>query len=375
MAEKRDYYEVLGVERQAGEDDIKKAYRQLARQYHPDVTKEDPKVAEERFKEISEAYEVLMDKQKRDLYDKYGHAGVNSQFQGGGFNWNDFTHQGDVRDIFGDMGFGSGNIFDMFFGGGRSRGPRQGQSLRYDLDISLEEAAEGINKELTLPLTVKCDACGGTGSKSRKEEVCQQCQGKGQVQRVERRGYSQFISVGACPKCGGSGKDIKDPCPECDGGWTRKRQKISLDIPKGVDTGMRLRVAGAGEPSPDGGGPPGDLFVVVNIREHKIFQRDGADLYATQEISFPEAALGATMEVPTLDGKKVEMNIPAGTQPGEVQRLKGLGMPRMEGYGKGDLYIRLKLVVPKKLTAEQKDLLRKFDGGDGSKKRLFGRGK
>jgi molecular chaperone DnaJ len=374
MAEKRDYYEVLGVERQAGEEEIKKAYRQLARQYHPDVTKEDPKVAEERFKEISEAYEVLMDKPKRELYDKYGHAGVNSQFQGGGFNWNDFTHQGDVRDIFGDAGFGSGNIFDMFFGGGRSRGPHQGQSLRYDLDITLEEAGEGLKKELTLPLTVKCDACGGTGSKSRKEEVCQQCGGKGQVQRVERRGYSQFISVGACPKCGGSGKDIKDPCPECDGGWTRKRQKISLDIPKGVDTGMRLRVAGAGEPSPDGG-PPGDLFVVINVKDHKIFQREGADLYATQELSFPEAALGATIEVPTLDGKKVEMTVPAGTQPGEMQRLKGLGMPRMEGYGKGDLYIRLKLVVPKKLTAEQKELLRKFDGGDGSKKKLFGRSK
>lgn len=374
MAEKRDYYEVLGVERQAGEEEIKKAYRQLARQYHPDVTKEDPKVAEERFKEISEAYEVLMDKPKRELYDKYGHAGVNSQFQGGGFNWNDFTHQGDVRDIFGDAGFGSGNIFDMFFGGGRSRGPHQGQSLRYDLDITLEEAGEGLKKELTLPLTVKCDACGGTGSKSRKEEVCQQCGGKGQVQRVERRGYSQFISVGACPKCGGSGKDIKDPCPECDGGWTRKRQKISLDIPKGVDTGMRLRVAGAGEPSPDGG-PPGDLFVVINVKDHKIFQREGADLYATQELSFPEAAMGATIEVPTLDGKKVEMTVPAGTQPGEMQRLKGLGMPRMEGYGKGDLYIRLKLVVPKKLTAEQKELLRKFDGGDGSKKKLFGRSK
>ena len=232
MAEKRDYYEVLGVDRKAGEEDIKKAYRQLARQYHPDVTKEDPKVAEERFKEISEAYEVLMDKPKRDLYDKYGHAGVNSQFQGGGFNWNDFTHQGDVRDIFGDSGFG-GNIFDMFFGGGRSRGPHQGQSLRYDLEMTLEEAAEGVKKELTLPLTVKCDVCGGTGSKSRKEEVCAQCGGKGQVQRVERRGYSQFVSVGACPKCGGTGKDIKDPCPECDGGWTRKRQKISLDIPKG----------------------------------------------------------------------------------------------------------------------------------------------
>ena len=374
MAEKRDYYEVLGVDRQAGEEEIKKAYRQLARQYHPDVSKEDPKVAEERFKEISEAYEVLMDKPKRELYDKYGHAGVNSQFQGGGFNWNDFTHQGDIRDIFGDGGFGGGNIFDMFFGGGRSRGPHQGQSLRYDLDITLEEAATGLKKDLTLPLTVKCDVCAGTGSKSRKEEVCQQCNGKGQVQRVERRGYSQFISVGACPKCGGSGKDIKDPCPDCDGGWTRKRQKISLDIPKGVDTGMRLRVSGAGEPSPDGG-PPGDLFVVVNVKEHKLFQRDGSDLYATQEINFQEAALGATLEVPTLEGKTAEVSIPAGTQPGEVQRLKGLGMPRMEGHGKGDLYIRLKLVVPKKLTAEQKELLRKFDGGDGSKKKLFGRGK
>ncbi len=374
MAEKRDYYEVLGVDRQAGEDEIKKAYRQLARQYHPDVTKEDPKVAEERFKEISEAYEVLMDKQKRDLYDQYGHAGVNSQFQGGGFNWNDFTHQGDIRDIFGDMGFGGGNIFGMFFGGGgRSRGPRQGQSLRYDLEITLEEAFEGVKKDLTLPLTVKCDACGGTGSKSRKEEVCAQCGGKGQVQRVERRGYSQFISVGACPKCGGSGKDIKDPCPECDGGWTRKRQKISLDIPKGVDSGMRLRVAGAGEPSPDGG-PPGDLFVVVALKDHRVFQRDGPDLYLTHEIGFPEAALGASLEIPTLEGKKAEMSVPAGTQPGEVQRLKGLGMPRMDGHGRGDLYVRLKLVVPKRLTAEQKELLRKFDG-DGPKKRIFGRGK
>ncbi|HQM66463.1 MAG TPA: molecular chaperone DnaJ [Methanomassiliicoccales archaeon] len=374
MAEKRDYYEVLGVDRTASEEEIKKAYRQLARQYHPDVTKEDPKVAEERFKEISEAYEVLMDKQKRDLYDKYGHAGVNSQFQGGGFNWTDFTHQGDIRDIFGDLGFGGGSIFDMFFGGGRSRGPHQGQSLRYDLEITLEEAAEGVKKELTLPLTVKCEACGGTGSKSRREEVCPQCGGKGQVQRVERRGYSQFISLTACPRCRGSGKDIRDPCPECDGGWTRKRQKISLDIPKGVDSGMRLRVAGAGEPSPDGG-PPGDLYVVVTVRDHDIFQRDGADLYLTQEISFPEAALGATIEVPTLDGKKAELVIPPGTQPGEVQRLKGLGMPKMDGHGRGDLYVRLKLVVPKRLTSEQKELLRKFEGGDGSKKRIFSRGR
>ncbi len=374
MAEKRDYYEVLGVDRKASEDEIKKAYRQLARQYHPDVTKEDPKMAEERFKDISEAYEVLMDKGKRDLFDKYGHAGVNSQFQGGGFNWNDFTHQGDINDIFGDGAYGN-NIFDMFFGGGRSRGPHQGQSLRYDIEITLEEAADGVKREITLPLTVKCEVCAGTGSKSKKEEICSQCGGKGQVQRVERRGYSQFVSIGACPKCRGSGKDIKDPCPECDGGWTRKRQKISLDVPKGVDTGMRLRVAGAGEPSPDGG-PPGDLFVVINVKEHKIFQRDGADLYLTQEISFPEAALGATVEVPTLKKEKAELNIPAGTQPGEVQRMKGLGMPRMDGHGRGDQYIRLKLVVPKKLTAEQKELLQRFDGVEvGTKKRVFGRGK
>jgi molecular chaperone DnaJ len=374
MAEKRDYYEVLGVDRKAGDEEIKKAYRQLARQYHPDVTKEDPKVAEGRFKEMSEAYEVLMDKGKRDLFDKYGHAGVNSQFQGGGFNWNDFTHQGDINDIFGDSAFGN-NIFDMFFGGGRSRGPQQGQSLRYDIEITLEEAADGVKREITLPLTVKCDVCAGTGSKSKKEEICAQCGGKGQVQRVERRGYSQFVSIGACPKCRGTGKNIKDPCPECDGGWTRKRQKISLDVPKGVDTGMRLRVAGAGEPSPDGG-PPGDLFVVIKVKDHKVFQRDGTDLYMTQEISFPEAALGATVEVPTLKKEKAELNIPAGTQPGEVQRMKGLGMPRMDGHGRGDQYVRLKLVVPKKLTAEQKELLQRFDGVEvGTKKRVFGRGK
>ncbi|MBN1110314.1 MAG: molecular chaperone DnaJ [Methanomassiliicoccales archaeon] len=374
MAEKRDYYEVLGVDRRAGEEDIKKAYRQLARQYHPDVTKEDPKMAEERFKEISEAYEVLMDPEKKQLYDKYGHAGVNSQFQGGGFNWSDFTHQSDLRDIFGDMGFG-GSIFDMFFGGGRTRGPHQGQSLRYDLDITLEEAAEGLNKKITLPLTVKCEACGGTGSKSGKEEVCPQCRGTGQVQKVERRGYSQFISIGPCPHCKGTGKDIKDPCPECDGeGWVRKRKTISLDIPKGADTGMRLRVKGAGEPSPDGG-QPGDLFVVVNVRPHKLFQREGADLKMVKEISFPEAALGATIEVPTLDKKTAELKVPPGTQPGEVFKLKGLGMPRIDGRGQGDLLVHLKLVVPKRLSAEQKELLRRFEGSDTGKKGLFGRGK
>ena len=372
MAEKRDYYEVLSVDRKASEEEIKKAYRQLARQYHPDVTKEDPKVAEERFKEISEAYEVLMDKEKRELFDKYGHAGVNSQFQGGGFNWNDFTHQGDVRDIFGDQG-GYGNIFDMFFGGGRSRGPHQGQSLRYDLEITLEEAADGIKKELTLPLTVKCDVCAGTGSKSKKEEVCTHCGGKGQVQRVERRGYSQFVSIGACPKCHGSGKDIKDPCPECDDGWTRKRQKIAIDIPKGVDTGMRLRVGGAGEPSPDRG-PPGDLFVVIHVKKHKLFERDGADLLIEQEISFPEAALGAEMEVPTLKAK-AKLNIPSGTQPDTVFKLKGEGLPRVDGHGKGDQYIKVKMSVPKKLTGEQKDLLRRFGEIGPGKKSVFGRGK
>jgi len=372
MADKRDYYEVLGIPRTASEDDIKKAYRQLARQYHPDVTKEDPKVAEEKFKEISEAYEVLIDGEKRKLYDKYGHAGVSQQFQDGNFNWQDFSHADDVRDIFGNGGFG-GDLFDMLFGGGRSRGPRQGSHLRYDVEIELEDAARGIDQEIKVPITTKCDRCNGTGSKSKKSTQCEQCGGRGQVQRVERRGMMQSINIVTCPKCHGQGKIVTDPCPECDGiGSVRRPRTIKITIPKGVDSGMTFRVPGAGEPSRSGG-PPGDLLVFVRVKDHDVFKRDGPNLFVEVPISFVDAAMGAELEVPTLFGK-ASLSIPAGTQTDTVFKLKGQGLDVIEGRGKGDEYVQVKIKVPKKLSSEQKDLLRKFaDLEEDSKKGIFGK--
>ena len=244
--EKRDYYEVLGVQRGASADEIRKAYRKLARQYHPDVTKEDPKVAEERFKEISEAYEVLADEKKRSLYDQYGHAGVSSQFQNGNFNWNDFSHFGDIRDIFGDLG-GFGSIFDMFFGGGGRQQRTGGRDMRMDVDITLEEAFSGTRKRITVPKFERCDACKGTGAKEGKVVTCSQCGGTGQTRRAQTRGFAQFVSVGPCPSCRGTGRDPGSSCPECDGqGINQRTSQIELDIPKGVDTGNRLRIAGGG---------------------------------------------------------------------------------------------------------------------------------
>jgi molecular chaperone DnaJ len=377
MAEKRDYYAVLGIPKTASLDDIKKAYRELARKYHPDVTKEDPKVAEERFKEISEAYEVLVDDDKRKMYDQFGHAGVSQQFGPGGFQWSDFTHQGDIRDIFGDLGdFGfGGSLFDMFFGrgiGGRNRGPHQGQSLRYDLEISLEEAAAGGEREIEIPRSVECDACHGTGAKDGKVATCPNCGGRGQISNVQRRGYSQFVTVTACPRCGGSGKLAEARCPKCGGrGVLIKHSKIAMDIPKGAESGMKLRFAGAGDASPDGG-PPGDLFVVVHVREHEAFKRDGSDLWIEWPVSFSQAALGADIEVPTIEGKAV-LSVPPGTQGSAVLRMKGNGLPRLDGRGKGDQYVRVQIRVPKKLSAEQKQLLKRFEELDASRKGLFDR--
>ena len=377
MADKKDYYETLGVAKGASADDIKSSYRKLAKQYHPDVTKEDSAHAEERFKEISEAYEVLADADKRKLYDQYGHAGVSGQFsEEGNFSWQDFSHKQDLNDIFGDMsGSPFGNIFEAFFGGGgQQRGPRQGQHLRMDIEIDLEDAAKGVKKEITVPTSMRCDQCHGTGSKDGKNHTCPTCGGKGQVQRVVRQGNSQFVTVGNCPKCGGKGNLIENPCPKCDGeGYIRKPQKIEFEIPKGVDTGMRLRVAGAGERSPNGG-PPGDLYMVIHVAEHEVFKREGADLLIDQEISFPEAAMGAEIEVPTLFGA-AKLTIPQGTQPGTDFKLKGAGLDRIESRGKGDLFVRVHLKVPKKLSAEQKELLTKFSELDGQKKGFFHRHK
>ena len=362
MADKKDYYETLGVAKDASADDIKSSYRKLAKQYHPDVTKEDSAHAEERFKEISEAYEVLMDPEKRKLYDNYGRAGVAGQFsEEDKFSWQDFSHGQDLNDIFGDMsGSEFGNLFE-FFSGGQKRGPRPGQNLRLDIEISLEDAARGVKREIAAPMSIKCDQCNGVGSSDGKSHKCKTCGGKGQVQRVHRQGGGQNISIDTCPKCGGSGRSIDRPCPKCNGAkYVHKPQKIEITIPKGVDTGMQLRVPGAGEISPNGG-PPGNLFIVIHVRDHPIFKRVGADLLLVQDISFPDAALGGEIKVPTLFGS-AKLTLPEGTQTGTEFRLRGAGLDRPDTRGKGDLVVRVRLKVPRNLSSEQKEELRRLDG-------------
>lgn len=354
----RDYYEVLGVPKTATPEEVKKAYRKLAMQYHPDVTKEDRKVAEEKFKEVSEAYEVLADEKKRKLYDQYGHAGVSSQFQDGSFNWSDFSHYGDLRDIFGGMGGGGfGSIFDMFFGGQQAR--QGGRDLRTDVEISLEEAFKGTKRRITVPKFENCPKCSGTGAKDGKAVTCPDCGGAGQVRRVQSRGFSQFVSIGPCPKCRGTGRSSSSLCPECEGrGKNQRTSHIDLEIPKGVESGSRLRIAGAGEMGGPGE-PPGDLFVVVHVKEHKMYKREGPNLFMDVAVTYPMITLGGELDVPTLDGT-AKVTVPQSTQPDTVFRLRGSGMPILRSQGQGDLYIRLKVRVPEKLSNEQKDLLKRL---------------
>ena len=365
MAEKRDYYEVLGVGKNAAKDEIKKAYRKLAREYHPDVSKLERKVAEEKFKELSEAYEVLVDDEKKKLYDAYGHAGVQSTFRGGGFDWSDFTHFSDIEDLFSGLsGFGfSDSIFSQFFGGSSRRaraGPAQGASLRYDLEITLEEAYRGAEKKVNLPHAVPCEECKGTGSADGKLENCDTCGGSGQVRRSQSRGFAQYVTISACPKCRGTGTKNTNPCKTCKGsGQTQKTSKIEITIPKGADSGMRLRVRGAGESGPRGG-PPGDLFVILHLAPHKYFVRDGNDLLIEIPITISQAVLGDEVKIPTMDGNAM-LTIPPSTQSGTIFRLRGRGMPDPRGYGNGDILARVVISVPKRLTKEQKSLLKQLD--------------
>jgi molecular chaperone DnaJ len=375
--DKRDYYEVLGIERGATTDEVKKAYRKLARQYHPDVTKEDPKEAEEKFKEVSEAYEVLVDDSKRKMYDAYGHSGVSGQFSGGDFDWSDFSHFGDLRDIFGDMGFGFGNsIFDLFFGGmgggHQANRPMKGESLRYDVEITLEDAYTGMTQEARIPTWVNCEECKGTGAFGGETMTCPTCGGRGQVSTTQRRGYSQFVSIQVCPRCGGKGQVAEKVCTKCDGrGKFRKTSTIKIEIPAGVDNGMRLRIPGAGNPGSNGG-PPGDLFVVVHVKEHELFRRDGPNIYIDWPVCFTDATLGGEEEVPTLGGK-AKLKIPGGTQGDTVFRLKGSGMPIPNGRGNGDEYVRVKIKVPEKLSKEQRELLEQFAKVEPKHKGFFER--
>jgi molecular chaperone DnaJ len=355
---KRDYYEILGLPRGAGDEEIKKAYRKLAVKFHPDKNPGD-KAAEEKFKELSEAYEVLNDPQKRAAYDQYGHAAFDARrraSRGDGFG--DFHDPFDIfREVFNQQGGGS--IFDdLFGGGGRANpgGPQRGADLRYDLEISFDEAARGSEKEITVTKLDACDACGGTGAeKGAHYQTCPTCGGRGQV--ISSRGI--FSIAQTCPRCEGAGRTIDKPCRTCHGSGQRERtSKITLRVPAGVDNGSRLRSSGNGEAGKRGG-PPGDLYVIIHVKAHEIFHRDGDDLLCDVPISFTIAALGGEIEVPTLEGK-AQIKIPAGTQTGSVFRLRGKGIRNVHGHGHGDLHAHVTVEVPARLNAEQRAKLKEF---------------
>ena len=360
----RDYYEVLGVSKDASQEEIKKAYRSLAKKYHPDVSTEPKEVAEAKFKEISEAYEILSDEEQRKIYDQYGFDGIKGNFGQDGFTWDDFTRADDISDIFGDI-FGS-----MFGGSRRSRSrnsAQQGESLRYDLELTLEEALAGKKANLDIPRSVVCPGCNGNGGKNGNATVCQTCKGQGQVQRVMQSPFGQMVSVGDCPDCRGRGTVFEERCPQCRGtGRVNKEAKISLNIPKGIEDGMRLRVTGEGNAGINGG-PAGDLYVQIHIKEHKLFDRDGNNLWTSISTSYPKLVLGGEETVETLDGDKVVLKIPSGTEVGTVLRIPGKGMPKLNSSSRGDLMVRVAVTVPKKVSPEERELLQKLDAAAGSK--------
>jgi molecular chaperone DnaJ len=346
--EKRDYYEVLGVGREADEGTIKSAYRKLAHQFHPDKNSGD-QAAEERFKEVSEAYGVLSDPEKRARYDRFGHTNGANPFEGFGFGG---AGAATINEIFGD-------IFGEVFGGGgrRPRGRPRGSDLRYHLEISFEQAAFGTTARIDIPRPRRCEACKGSGAKpGTQPRACGTCRGAGEV-----RVSTGFITMArTCPACGGEGRVVVDKCEACAGaGMTREQATVEVKVPPGVDTGTRLKLSGEGEPAPGAGGQPGDLYVVVQVREHPIFHRQDQDVVCEMPISFAQAALGAHIDVPTLDGP-ARMKIPAGTQSGKVFRMRGKGIPVLGGSGRGDQHVQVVVETPTHLTKEQRELLERF---------------
>ena len=376
MAEKRDYYEVLGVDKNSEKKDIKKAYRKLAMKYHPDVS-EDPDSAD-KFKEISEAYAILSDEEKRSTYDQYGHAGM------GGFSQEDIYNNINFEDIFkGFSGFGGNsggsggfeNIFDLFgFGGGSRNGPRPGDDLAFNLNITLEEAAQGLEKDIDVSHEKICSHCHGSKAEpGTNPRTCPTCGGSGQVRHISNTPLGQFATIRPCNTCHGEGKIIETPCNKCRGkGIVREKSTVHIKIPPGVEDGNRIRVHGEGNAG-ERGGPPGDLYIMIGVKEHDLFKRDGSDLIYHMPISFVQASLGDTVEVPTLDNA-VDLKIPAGTQSGTSFRMKGHGMPHMRWGGKGNLFVKVKVVTPKNLNSKQKELLREFASVSGDEIYTEGKG-
>jgi molecular chaperone DnaJ len=362
VPDKKDYYEILGLPRDASKEDIKKAYRKLALKFHPDKNKAPE--AEERFKEISEAYGVLYDDQKRKMYDAYGHSGIDQQY-----SQEDIFRGVDFGDIFRGMGvdtgggFGFEDIFSQFFGGGRGQ-PMQrqrGSDLRYDIEINLEDAFKGLTTEIQIPRTELCPTCQGSGAAPGTSPItCPQCKGTGQIRNTRRTAFGIFTQVNVCPKCRGRGTIVEKPCPTCRGAGTVQRTRtIELKIPKGIDEGSQMRLAGEGE-APGKGLPAGDLYVVVHVRPDPRYERRGEDLYMTLKVGFPKLALGGTTTIETLHGRE-SLKVPAGTESGSIVRLKGRGMPHVRHGGYGDLFIIVQGTVPKKLNKRSKLLLEELE--------------
>lgn len=353
MAIKKDYYEVLGVNRNASNDDIKKAYRKLAFQYHPDRNPENG--AAERFKEVKEAYECLCDPEKRSRYDQFGHAGVNGDFGMGGM--------GGFEGFGG--GFPFGDIFETFFGGGaasatRRHAPQRGSDLRYDLTVEFEEAIFGCEKDLKIPRMEVCHTCSGSGAEPGTQPTrCTRCNGEGQIRRVQQSILGQFVNVVLCSACQGKGTVITSPCKNCHGqGMERVTRQIRVTVPAGIDDGTQIRLTGEGEPGANGG-PRGNLYVVVNVKPHEVFRREANDIVVDLPINMAQAALGDEIEVPTVDGP-VPLKVPAGTQPGRVLRIRGKGVPYLRDRGRGDQQVRISVTVPNKLNDEQRELLKQL---------------
>ncbi len=370
--EKRDYYEVLGVAKDATKDQIKGSYRKLAMQYHPDRNKSAG--AEERFKEISEAYAVLSDDAKRAQYDRFGHEGIQGRYSA-----EDIFRNANFEEILRDLGFGGfggfgGSIFDMFFGNmtGSGRGARRGADLRYDLDLSLEQVATGLTTEIEIPRTERCPVCKGSGAKpGSTPRVCTECGGRGQVQRISSSGFAQFVRVETCRICRGKGEVLDNPCKDCKGnGTVQKTRKISVKIPAGIDNESSLRLRSEGDAG-DRGAAAGDLYVVCHIIPHSIFVREDSDLRNKVSIDMASAALGTTIQVPTIEGKNADVLVPGGTQNGTVLKLKGKGLPSLGGSHRGNQLVTVNVAVPTKLTDKQKELLNEFKRLEDEKKKGF----